>query len=359
MPNSRSNFENLRVIANLYEVIFDNTQTATAITDETTIILLVNHKFCELSGYSKGEIEGKLSWKVLKPGDDLPRSLRVMNKFFDSDEIVYSNETILVDKSKNIHPVMIYMQKIPGTNYQITSLIDVSQIKNAEKALKQSRAKLRRLASHLVEVREIERKTLAHEIHDQLGQALTGINIDLDWLARKLQGSDAELVEKINLLGQQVESTIQEVKRISSDLRPRILDELGVVAAIEWIATELQRRTGIECNLEFRPKEFSLDSDSSTNLFRICQEALTNVTRHSHATFVNIRMYKTDKFITLRIRDNGVGIKAAEIDNSKSFGIVGIKERVMALGGTIRIIGRSGIGTILTVVVPVTKEVTR
>ncbi|MCU7496213.1 MAG: PAS domain S-box protein [Ignavibacteria bacterium] len=238
----------------------------------------------------------------------------------------------------------------------IQNAIAYQKIQTAEFQLKNSREQLRRLSAHTQSAREEERTRISREIHDELGQALTGLKMDLSWLDKKLQseGQQTETVsEKINAMYSLINETIKSVRKISSELRPGVLDYLGIAAAIEWQAQEFQHRTGITCRIISMPKELELDQNFSTALFRIFQETLTNIARHASASLIEIRLMHEAGNITLVIKDNGRGITEEEILNTKSFGLLGMRERAYLLGGEFTIKGKQGMGTTVTVTIPV------
>ena len=227
--------------------------------------------------------------------------------------------------------------------------------RQAEKELKRSQELFRNLSTHLQEVREEERTRIARQIHDDLGQALTALKIDISWLNNKL-ADDREIVrEKLKSMVTLIDETVQTVRKVSEDLRPGILDDFGLSAAIEWQAEEFQKRTGIECRTVYS-EELDLNKEQSTNLFRIVQESLTNVIRHADATEVEIRITAKDGILTLEIQDNGKGITEAAVADAKSFGLIGIKERAHSLGGEVRITGTRSEGTCLTVRMPISER---
>jgi signal transduction histidine kinase len=216
---------------------------------------------------------------------------------------------------------------------------------------------LRALASHLESVREEERKLIAREIHDELGQSLTGFKMDLAWIRNRLQSPDADLarpalLEKIGAMGGLIDDTAGLIRKICTELRPGVLDDLGLSAAIEWQAREFQGRTGIACAVALDAGNLDVDAERSTALFRIFQEVLTNVARHARATRVEVRMGKIEEQIILEVRDNGRGIEEGELAGVKSLGLLGMRERAALLGGEVAIRGRRGEGTWVTVKIP-------
>ena len=217
--------------------------------------------------------------------------------------------------------------------------------------LEQSEEKLRRLAAYLVSVREEERAHIAREIHDELGQVLTGLKMDVSWLAQRLDAKQKTLHGKTQSMCGLIDSAIQTVRKIASGLRPEILDEMGIVAAINWQAKDFQKRTGIRCRVELPADGIKLDLERSTTTFRIFQEILTNVARHAHASRVDVKLDLTDERMTLEVADNGVGIPEAKL-NGKSLGLLGIQERALHFNGDVTINGAAGQGTRVTVSIP-------
>jgi len=219
----------------------------------------------------------------------------------------------------------------------------------AEMEFKRSQELFRNLSTHLQVVREEERTRIARKIHDNMGQALTALKIDLSWLNKRLADDQDRIREKLQSMITLINETIERVHNLSEDLRPGILDDFGLSAAIEWQAEEFQKRTGIECKSSAPSNEFDLNKEKSTNLFRIVQEALTNVIRHANATEVEINLNEKDSILLLEVVDNGKGITTAAITNPKSFGLIGIKERVHSLGGEVDIASTPNGGTRLIV----------
>ncbi len=226
--------------------------------------------------------------------------------------------------------------------------------RQSDAALRSSREELRALAAHLQSIREDERTTIAREIHDELGQALTGMKMDAVWLKKQLASHPGAIESKIAGMIELIDATIQSVRRIASELRPGVLDNLGLIEAIEWQAQEFAQRTGIACTVRSDVESLSLDKSHSTGLFRIFQETLTNVVRHAEASRVEVRISAKKKLITMSITDNGKGIKPGEISNSKSLGLLGMRERVLLFGGTMEITGAPGKGTTVLVHMPMT-----
>jgi signal transduction histidine kinase len=216
--------------------------------------------------------------------------------------------------------------------------------------LRESEDKLRRLAAHLISVREEERAHIAREIHDELGQVLTGLKMEVTWLAKRLR--EKPLIEKTDSMCKLIDTTVQTVRKIATGLRPEMLDDMGLIAAVGWQAKEFQKRTGIRCRAKL-PPEVKLDIDVSTTMFRIFQEILTNVARHSRATRVDMELTVGDERVGLDVVDNGVGIADSDLHGRKSLGLLGMQERAMLFGGEVGITGTPGQGTRVSVSIPI------
>lgn len=233
---------------------------------------------------------------------------------------------------------------------------DITIRKKAEEELKDSQIKLKLLTAHLESLREEERAQMAREIHDELGQALTGLKFDLNWLHKNISLNEnplPQLLEKIQTMSKIVDATIVWARRMISELRPSVLDDLGLVDAIEWLVKDYQERTGLVCTFNPPQEEIILDQERSTALFRICQEGLTNVVRHAKATSASISLRKSGSDLILEIQDNGKGIQEKDISSTKTFGILGMKERALLLGGEINFKGVPRQGTTVSVRLPI------
>ena len=240
----------------------------------------------------------------------------------------------------------------PKKEHVIVVLDDITERKLAEETLKQSYEEIRRLTEHLQKIREEERTHIAREIHDELGQQLTVLKMDLSWLNKKLNGSDEAIKQKIRNLLDLLDVTVNSVRRISSELRPSLLDNLGLVAAMEWHLKEFEKSSGIKIIFN-EPKEESEMPDSIKNgLFRIFQESLTNVARHSKAKKVKVELLQKKDQLILSIEDDGKGFDKQKAAGKKTLGILGMKERAMMMGGSYEINSVPGEGTIITVILP-------
>jgi len=216
---------------------------------------------------------------------------------------------------------------------------------------------LRALASRLQSIREEERTMVAREIHDQLGQALTGLKMDVSLLSRRLPKDQEALADDMKAIETFVDDTIRLVRKIATELRPGVLDDLGLVAAIEWQVEDFKNRTAIQSELSSTLEDSDLNRDLATALFRILQETLTNIVRHAHATNAKIGIKEDDGVIVMTVEDNGKGITEREVYDQKSLGLLGIRERALIFGGEVRITGTRGRGTTVIVRIPLKKSV--
>jgi signal transduction histidine kinase len=229
---------------------------------------------------------------------------------------------------------------------------EIADRRRAEDEFRRSTEQLRELSARLQSVREEERTHIARAIHDELGQALTGLKMDTVWLQRHLDQQQPALLAKVQAMSGLIDTSVWAVRRIATELRPVILD-LSLVATIEWQLQEFQTRSGIESEFMNAPQETTLDTDGATTVFRIFQEILTNVARHAQATRIEVRLEETATFLTLQVQDNGRGITASEIDSPKSIGLLGMQERARLRAGAVQFQGTPGQGTTVTVRLPV------
>ncbi|HUR57787.1 MAG TPA: ATP-binding protein [Opitutaceae bacterium] len=245
----------------------------------------------------------------------------------------------------------------PAVIRALREAADRRERQSAEDKLRRSLDQLRALTNYLQYVREEERTRIAREVHDELGQALTGLKLDLSLLAKKLPHGARELHEKARTMIGHIDTTIQTVRRIATELRPGILDSLGLVAAIEWQANEFQTRSGVPCEVLATIDDANLPHDFTTVFFRIFQETLTNIIRHAKATRVEVQLEEADDdHLVMKVHDNGRGISEEDQVKTTSFGLVGMRERAMLVGGEVTLQGAPGKGTTVTLRVPMPKK---
>jgi PAS domain S-box-containing protein len=232
---------------------------------------------------------------------------------------------------------------------------DVSEFVEAQRRLRESEDQLRQLAGRLHDAREVERAQVARELHDELGQTLTALKLDISRMAQALprENLTPQIVDRLQSLIGLSDIGLATVKRIATTLRPPTLDHLGLAEAIHWEALTFKARTGLRCSVRTNKARTSLSSDQQTALFRILQEALTNVVRHAQASAVQVTLTERAGRFEMSIRDNGRGITESQSADPGAIGLVGMRERTALMGGTFRISGRRGKGTVVTIEVPV------
>jgi PAS domain S-box-containing protein len=301
-----------------------------------------------LFGFVAAEMKGRhmLDWHLPENKNAVLASLE---NFMESGQA--SVETTLLTKDGRMIPFLLTGVKFErnGQIFLIGTGADVTERKKAEDDLKSSLEQFQQLSQHIEQVRENERVAISRELHDDLGQALTAVKIDLGIIRQKV--SDSGVVMKINKVSALVSDTIKTVQRLTSQLRPEIIDDLGLEAAIEWYTKEFSERTGI---VVFHDLGYGtrLSSGLSLTLFRILQESLTNIARHSGATKVEVWLHEHVANVTFQIRDNGIGITEEQIKSKKSFGILSMKERTASLGGNFNICGDTRGGTVIKIIFP-------
>ncbi len=302
-----------------------------------------------VTGYSAEE------FKKISPVDLFPEEEKGLLKTKISNVFsVGSDDVIAHFLRKDGTKVPYYFNgkkiRIQGEDYLVGMGIDITQRVEAETALLERTEQIRKLTGYLQQIREEERKNISREIHDELGQQLTGLKMDASWL-RKYLDSDPKALERIIEMMTLIDETIRTVRRISSQLRPGILDDLGLIAALDWQASEFEKRTGIPTTFTCNVHDLCIDERLGTNIFRIFQEALTNVARHAKASKVETYFSVDGDKVELVIADNGEGIHITG-EKKDSLGIVGMKERARMFEGDVSIEPNAPSGTIVRLIIP-------
>jgi PAS domain S-box-containing protein len=257
---------------------------------------------------------------------------------------------VIFDAEVSSHPVMY-----EGQPAHFVVAADVTERQTIQTRLGEAHEQLRRISSRARARREEDRTRMARELHDQLGQALAGLKIDLHWLHERIvdrKATDDDLADKIGVMDRLLDDTIWRVRRLSTELRPPVLDKLGLLAAIDWQAEEFGRRTGLRMRVRSAIEFVELDRGRATSVFRMFQEALTNIATHANATAATIRLSTKGGRLILTISDNGVGMRTEHFADRQSLGLLGMRERAALLGGEVEIRPKHPRGTSIVIAIP-------
>ncbi len=340
--------EALRRSEENFKSLIENALDLIIIVDIDGVISYASPAVERLLGFTPESYTGRDFREAVHP-DDAPKVMKVTRGSNPSTDIRVRHRDGSWRYFEGIVKKRINNGRVSGV---VINARDITERKRADEELRSSRQQFRDLSAHLQAIREQERKQISRDLHDELGQGLTALKMELSWLEKKLPEGDRLLHEKVSSISKVVDNTVRMVQRISTELRPGILDDLGLIAAIEWQATQFQDRTGIKCQFQLPHKNISLEQDRSAAIFRIFQETLTNVARHAQATRVGVTLRQKGDHLILRIKDNGKGITSREIFDPKSLGLIGIRERAYSLGGEAKIAGVPDKGTTVTVTIP-------
>lgn len=331
--------------------------------DERGVITGWNSQASLTFGFSEQEVMGKLLSETIIPSRYRAAHTKGLKQFLLTGENHILNRRIelsALHKGGYEFPIELSVTAITVGERQVFSafLRDISGRKRAETAVKDAYERLREVTRQLAEAEEVERRRIARELHDEFGQALTGLKFDVAWLNKQLSRSTksagtAALKAKTAAMSESVDGLIHSVRATAAALRPGVLDDLGLVAAVEWLVASFRQRTGLHCELDIDPGigERAVGSELATTVFRGAQELLTNVMRHARAKAVSVHLTMKDDQLCLTVRDDGRGIKRHEWDQSQSLGLRGLRERVTLIGGTITLADAAK-GTDISLVLP-------
>ena len=350
----------LRETSLLIEKTFVSLSDAIFVVDrDTRTIKMCNAAAVSMFGYPAEELIGFSSRRLHLNDDSFNEFGRMLMRAIDQGKPLHG-EYQMRRRNGELFPieyVVAPLDRESGNASDIVSVIrDITARKRAEDELRASRQALRALARDLQSAREGERERVAREIHDELGQQLTAIRMDLDTLRSRLPAGNDRLRGMIDEMISISDATVGTVRRIATELRPAILDDLGLPAAVEWLAEDFERRSGIECRVEVHSDSLHVGPDQAVALFRIVQEALTNVARHSQASHTEVLLEITHDRAIAVVRDDGRGVRSEELRERRALGILGMRERALAVGGTFDVLGKSGCGTTVRVDIPRAEE---
>ena len=329
--------------------ILKYTPAVVYIKDRDACYTLVNARHEELFGISKEDIRGKSDYDIF------PKE--AAEKFRGNDLKVLSEGRSLqveesVPQSDGVHTYLSVKFPLYDENGSTTGVCSIS---TDITELKKAQNQLRRLSASIMTSQEKERAAIARELHDELGQALTALRMDSVWLLERASGTDLEASKRALTMRDLVDKTIDEIRGMALRLRPGILDDLGLIPALEWYTVEFEKRTGIECILQHMNVP-NVDEVVATEAYRIAQEALTNVARHSSASHAEIKLQLDNSTLTLEIMDNGDGFSLADVEKTEGLGLAGMRERAGLMGGTLDIRSQPGSGTQVYCSIPMTDK---
>jgi PAS domain S-box-containing protein len=321
-------------------------------------IIFANDGVQSVFGWDALDLIGKSTRVIYRSDEDYEEMARILYTALEKQR-TFKMEFLCRRKDGTDVECMITASRI-GESLKEGNIVityqDITDLKRAKTEVEQSRERLRNLSAHLESAREKERTRIARELHDELGQLLTALNTDLVLLMNSVPPGQTDLVKKAEDSIHLVEMTMETVKRIYMALRPGMLDHLGLAVAIDWLAKDFQKRTGIKCAVSIDPEELRLDADLSFSIYRIVQETFTNISRHAEAGRVTVSLKQSPDRVELVVRDNGRGITQEQLAKPNSYGLLGIRERAYHWGGEAVISGKKGQGTTVKVSIPLMEK---
>ena len=351
--------DRLRRSDNRYRLLFERNLAGIYRSSIDGRLLDGNQALAGMFGYdSFNEMRGMSAWTLYAHAEDREKMLQTL-----SAQGGLNNYEILMRRRDGTHfwtlwSITLAAGKTPETGVLEGAVLDITDLKRSEEGLKQSREQLRALSARIESVVEEERRNIAREIHDQLGQLMTGLKLEIAWVEKRIAQTEDEslrrkLIPKMAEIETLLDTTIQTVRDIASKLRPGHLDDLGLIAAIEWEGKGFGKRAGVKVEFTLCREPKDLAPERATGLFRIYQEILTNVARHAQAKKVQVDLTDGDGQLLLVVRDDGIGIPAEKMDNTKSLGLLGMRERALLLDGDVAIERAATGGTSGTLRVPI------
>jgi PAS domain S-box-containing protein len=337
-----------------YRAIVENSLDAIVLIRPDLTTFYASPSVMRVLGYPLDEFVERSVFEFIHP-DDLDRSRTLFAQALDSPGKPVAAEVRCRHRDGSwrlIEVIGVNRFDDPEVGALIANYRDLTDRKIADEELKESREQLRKLSRHINAAREEERTRISREIHDELGQKLTVLKMSVSRLRQALPREPEALQSSARAILDSIDGLLRTVRDVSTELRPAVLDHLGLVDAIKWQARQFETRTGIPCPVRSRLEGVLVDSGRTTDLFRVVQEALTNVVRHARATRVQIQMLREAGDLLLEVSDNGQGIKQEDQNRQTSLGLLGIRERIQALGGTVELSSTPSSGTRLRVRIP-------
>ncbi|MFW5759040.1 MAG: PAS domain-containing sensor histidine kinase, partial [Bacteroidota bacterium] len=319
------------------------------------VILECNQGLSEMTGYSIDELIGMDGLLLIAPES---RNMVIKN-MMKAYEKPY--EAFGLRKNGEIFPLQLEARNIPykGKTVRTVEFRDITERKQIENEIHQTNAQLKRLAGHLQNIREEERLVISRELHDNLGQSLTAMRMELFYLKEQINSSEiskdkAQLLDDYENMIESFDAIVKSVREISRNIRPSIIEDFGLIPAIEWLITEFEQRYKIDCDVSIkRGLTIELEKKNLIGIYRIAQESLTNIVKHANATKVHVSLDQTKEKYCMKISDNGTGFDFKTSKNKKTLGLIGMKERAFMFNGKINITGTPGKGTVVEVIIPV------
>jgi PAS domain S-box-containing protein len=340
-----------------YRNLFENSLMGISTSSPNGHLIQINQAYARMYGYNNPEemlSEVKNVERLYVNQEDRKEVLRTLAK----NDIMEPKEFEVFKRDKTRIFVLVSVRSFRDESgkliYRQATHMDITEQKKVHEEIIESKKQLEELYKHLNEARENERMEISREIHDELGQTLTALKIDLNWTMEKIP-ADVLIHKKIKSMIDIVSDTIKKVQKISSDLRPGMLDDLGLTASLEWYSKECEKRSNFTCMLALDEIP-NLNSKIKLVLFRVFQEGMTNIIRHANAKKVKVKLHSSSSGILLKISDDGIGISKKKTTMKDSLGLIGMKERLREFNGTLEIISSKNNGTGLVINIPIVKQ---
>jgi PAS domain S-box-containing protein len=335
-----------------YRQIVETTHEGIWLIDKFEKTSFVNQRMAEMLGYSREEMIGRSLFDFM---DEEGKQITLNNIERRKKGIAENQEfRFNTREGRSVWALLRSSPVINNGAYEgaLAMVTDITDRKKAQEQLENTNNELRKLNIYLQTVREEERAHMAREIHDELGQQLTVLKMGISWLNKKISSTDENIREKLTDLVAMIDTTVHSVRKISSELRPSMLDDLGLQAVIEWQSQEFEKRAGIKVETSLDINDIKLPGNIAVTFFRIFQESLTNIARHAEATLVKVKLTMRDDTIRMVVEDNGKGFSPKDIGEKRTLGLLGMKERVSTINGEVEMQAEPGMGTTVKVTAP-------